>query len=199
MWMSSSASSNSKPRPPIRSPHALQPGVDLLELVVVEDAELAQAAGVRLRLVDVVGRQPPIELDRAVEAPEAGVGVFAEAGHEGIRLGPSVSARASQTRATWALGHRREEGQRQRARRSVFGDRELALAIAQLAQVGEEVDAGQVGLGGDAPLGERGDRWRRGRTRAASRTSRRTSCGALLRARRVGRVDGPRARRSPSA
>ena len=53
-----------------------------LELLVVEDADSAQAPGVRLRLVDVVGRQPPVELDRAVEPPEARVGVFAEAGHQ---------------------------------------------------------------------------------------------------------------------
>jgi hypothetical protein len=39
-----------------------------------------------------------------------------------------------------------------------FGDRELALAVAELAQVREEVDAGQVGLAGDAALGEAGDR-----------------------------------------
>ena len=83
---------------PHPGPNALQAGVDLLQLVVVEDAQLEQAARVRLRLVDVVGRQPPIELDRAVEAPEARVGVFAEAGHQ---LG-SVSARASHTLATWA-------------------------------------------------------------------------------------------------
>ena len=56
------------------------------------------------------------------------------------------------------LAHRRVEGQRQRARRGRFGDRELALAVAELAQVREEMDAGQVGLGGDAALGEAGDR-----------------------------------------
>ena len=35
----------------------------------------------------------------------------------------------------------------------MLGDRELALAVAELTQVREEVDAGQVGLGGDAALG----------------------------------------------
>src|ERR1700733_5168113 len=56
------------------------------------------------------------------------------------------------------LAHRREEGQRQRVPRGGFGDRELALAVAELAQVREEVDAGQVGLAGDAALGQTGDR-----------------------------------------
>ncbi len=77
-------------------PHALQAGVDLLQLIGVEDADPVQAAGVRLGLVDVVGRQPPIELDRAVEPPEARVGVFAEARHQRRDW-----ARASHTRATW--------------------------------------------------------------------------------------------------
>ncbi len=74
----------------------LQPNVDLLQLVAVEDADLTQAASVRLRLVDVIGSQPPIELDRAVDPPEAGVWVFAEARHQRMD-----SARASHTLATW--------------------------------------------------------------------------------------------------
>ena len=98
MWMSSSASSNSKPCSPMRVAHPLQAGVDLRQLLLVEDADLAQAAGVGLRLVDVVGRQPPVELDRAVERPEARVWVFAEAGHQRH----AIAARASHTRATWA-------------------------------------------------------------------------------------------------
>ena len=60
-------------------PDPLQAGVDLAQLLVVEHADLPQPAGVGLRLVDVVGGQPPVELDRAVERPEARVGVFAEA------------------------------------------------------------------------------------------------------------------------
>ncbi len=60
-------------------PHVLQAGFDPLQLVVVEHAELAQRPRVRLRLVDVVRGQPRVELDRAVEAPEAQVGLFAEA------------------------------------------------------------------------------------------------------------------------
>ena len=53
-------------------------------------------------------------------------------------------ASSSQTRSTCASRHRGEERQRQRAGRGVLGDRELALAVAELAQVREEVDAGQV-------------------------------------------------------
>jgi hypothetical protein len=41
---------------------------------------------------------------------------------------------------------------------SGFGDRKLALAVAELAQMREEVDAGQVSLAGDAALGKAGDR-----------------------------------------
>src|ERR1700679_4389915 len=44
-----------------------------------------------------------------------------------------------------ALAHRRKERQRQRVGGGRFGDRELALAIAELPQLREEVDAGQVG------------------------------------------------------
>ena len=71
---------------------------------------------------------------------------------------PSAAASSSQTRVHLRLAHRREERQRQRVGRGGFGDRELALAVAELAQVREEVDAGQVGLAGDAALGQAGDR-----------------------------------------
>ena len=77
---------------------ALEAGVDLLQLGIVEYPDLAQAAGVGLGLVDVVGRQRPIELDRAVDPPEAGVWVFAEARHQRIRIG---AEQPSHTRATW--------------------------------------------------------------------------------------------------
>jgi hypothetical protein len=60
---------------------AVQPGLDLGQLVLGEDADPAEAAGVRLRLVDVVRRQPGVESERAVEAPEARIRVFAEASH----------------------------------------------------------------------------------------------------------------------
>ena len=86
MWMSSSAASNSKPccADPLADP--VEAGDDPRELLLVEDADPAQRPRVRLRLVDVVGRQPPVELERAVEAPEARVGVFAEAGHQLQRI-----------------------------------------------------------------------------------------------------------------
>ena len=51
------------------------------ELVVVEDAELRQGAGVRLRLLDVERRQAPVERDRGVDPPEERILFFAEAGH----------------------------------------------------------------------------------------------------------------------
>ena len=63
MWMSSSASSNSKPWAPIRSSTRSRPAIDLLELRLVEDADPLQRPRVRLRLVEVVGRQPPVELE----------------------------------------------------------------------------------------------------------------------------------------
>ncbi len=58
--------------------HPVEPGDDSLQLPVVEDADLAQRPGVRLRLVEVVGGERPVELERAVEAPEARIGVFSE-------------------------------------------------------------------------------------------------------------------------
>ncbi len=167
------------------------PAIDLLQLLLVEDADPRRAAGVRLRLVDVVGRQPPVELDRAVEPPEARVGVFAEAGHQRRDSRESLAHPLD-----LGLAHRREEGKRQRAGRGRFGDRELALAVAELAQVREEVDAGQVGLGGDAALGEPGDRPRRGRLPSAQADRRRrTSCAAPRR----GRRSAPRPPRSRPA
>ena len=61
MWMSSSASSNSKPCSAMRSRTRSRPASICASSSVVEDADPAQAAGVGLRLVDVVGRQPPVE------------------------------------------------------------------------------------------------------------------------------------------
>src|SRR5207342_2098949 len=94
--------------------------------------------------------------------PEARVWIFSEAGHERaiIPLGAAGEGRGQLLADTvhLALGQGREEGQRQRVGRGGFGDGELALAVAELAQVGEEVDAGQVGLAGDALAGEPGDR-----------------------------------------
>ena len=80
-------------------PDPFEAGVELLELLGAEDADLLEGAGVRLRLVDVVGGQAPVELDRAIEPPEAGVGVFAKARH---RIGPQRidAARPWQTRST---------------------------------------------------------------------------------------------------
>jgi len=60
----------------------LEAGVDLRQLLVIEHTNLAQATSVGLRLVYVIWRQPPVELDRAIEPPEARIGVFAEARHE---------------------------------------------------------------------------------------------------------------------
>src|SRR5262249_4116720 len=76
-------------------PDPFEAGVDPLSLLLADDADPLEAAHVRLGLVDVVGRQPPVELERAVEPPEARVGVFAKARHQS-----SESARASHTLAT---------------------------------------------------------------------------------------------------
>ena len=81
-------------------PDPFEAGVDLLELLLAEDADPLQGAGVRLRLVDVVGGKPPIELDRAIEPPEAGVGVFAKARHQ-IALSVLTPREPRQTRSTW--------------------------------------------------------------------------------------------------
>ena len=51
--------------------HPLQARVHPRQLVVVEDADPAQAARVGPRLVDVVDRQLPVEGQRAVHPPEA--------------------------------------------------------------------------------------------------------------------------------
>jgi hypothetical protein len=81
----------------------LDPG----QLIGVEDADPAEAAGVGLRLVDVVRRQPGIEGERPVEPPEAGIGVLAEAGHRGGDYAlsgawPRAAASSWQTRSTCA-------------------------------------------------------------------------------------------------
>ena len=81
-------------------PDPLQAGFHPRQLIVVEHADRAQAAGVGARLVDVVDRQLPVERQRAVEAPEARVGVFAEAGHQ--RADRIDVASSWQTRSTWA-------------------------------------------------------------------------------------------------
>ena len=71
-----------------------------------------------------------------------------------------------------------KKGSASERRDGLFGDRELALAVAELAQVREEVDAGQVRLA-------RRCRARRGAAIVASRSARRrggpgrrTSCAA---------------------
>jgi hypothetical protein len=63
-------------------PDPVQALRDLLELGVVEHTELGEHASVRLRLLDVEGREAPIERDRGVDPPEQRVLVFAEAGHD---------------------------------------------------------------------------------------------------------------------
>ena len=73
----------------------VEAGDHLLQLGPVEDADPLQRSGVRLGLIEVVDGQRPVELERAVDAPEARVGVFAEARHQ-----RRDSARASHTRAT---------------------------------------------------------------------------------------------------
>ncbi len=87
MWMSSSESWKRNSAPLQLASDRLQPAVELGELVVSQHADLAQGLDVGPGLIDVVGRQPPVELDRAVEPPEARVGVFAEASHDGKGAG----------------------------------------------------------------------------------------------------------------
>src|SRR5438270_6200985 len=58
-----------------------------------------------------------------------------------------------------ALGHLREERQRDRARGDVLAHRELALAVAEaLAVEAQQVDGGEVRLARDPPLRQRDDR-----------------------------------------
>ena len=85
----------------------LQPRFDLRELIGFEDADSLQAAGVGDRLVDVVDRQLPVEGQRAVEPPEAWIGVFAEASHRAgdyavTQPWPRAAVSSWQTRSTCA-------------------------------------------------------------------------------------------------
>ena len=66
----------------------LQLGADLLEaavdrrqLLLGQHVDLAEGPRMGPRLVDVIGREAPVELDRAVQPPEARVGFLAHAGH----------------------------------------------------------------------------------------------------------------------
>ena len=63
--------------------------VDLLELLVREDPERAERAGVGPRLRDILRPQAPVIADRGVEAPEERILGFTEARHGGqSRDGP---------------------------------------------------------------------------------------------------------------
>ena len=85
--------------------HPLQAGVDLGQLLRVENADPEQAAGVGPRLVDVVGRQLPVEWQRAVERPEARVWIFAKAAHQGRdRIAVASSWQTRSTSASLIAG-----------------------------------------------------------------------------------------------
>jgi hypothetical protein len=83
--------------------------VDHRDLVIRDDADPVQGGGVGARLGDVIRREVPVELDRAVEAPETGVGRVAKSRcgfvgrscHGGdFYPAPSESASAVPTRST---------------------------------------------------------------------------------------------------
>ena len=116
-----------------------------------------------VRLVDVVGASRQSNSSERLSAQKRGSGSLRKRRHRAgdypVTGGLTEAARQLLADAFHlGLAHRREERQRQRVGGGRFGDRELALAVAELAQVREEVDAGQVGLAGDAALGEAGDR-----------------------------------------
>ena len=73
--------------------------------------------------------------------------------------GPSTAVSASATRVDLALAQLREERQRERARRDVLADRELAGPVAEgLAVVAHQVDRRQVRLALHAALAQAADR-----------------------------------------
>src|SRR5690606_9269096 len=55
-----------------------EPGVDYLDLVVGDHADPVQGTGVGPGLGNVIRSQVPVEIDRPVEPPEAGVRRFTE-------------------------------------------------------------------------------------------------------------------------
>ena len=80
------------------------------------------------------------------------------------------------------LGDLREERQRDRTRRHVLADRELALAVAEaLAVEAHQVNRRQVGLARDPPLARARGPSRRDRPRAAAGRRTRTSRAGLRR------------------
>ena len=66
-------------------PDLLQARVERLQLGRAQHAHRQQRPGMGPRLVDVIRGEAPVELDRAVQPPETGIGRFVESGH-GRRL-----------------------------------------------------------------------------------------------------------------
>ena len=83
MWMSSSPASNGKVAGLELGLDPVEPGQQLVELVLVEHAGSEQGAGMRPGLADVVGSQAAVEAQRRVQLPEDGIGFLLEARHGG--------------------------------------------------------------------------------------------------------------------
>ena len=81
MWTSSSSSLTTKRSCSISSRTCGQPALDLLQVVLGDDAAAGEHARVRERLLEVVGREPVVEADRRVERLEERVLGVAEAAH----------------------------------------------------------------------------------------------------------------------
>ncbi len=98
MWTSSSEGRNSKLSVYHLTQDRRERSLEFGQFVVGDHPDPVQRRGVGTGLGQVMGRQAPIEVDGAVEAPEAGVGIFSEAGHSddyAVRTRSSASATRS--------------------------------------------------------------------------------------------------------
>ena len=81
MWMSSSSAAKGKRPSRSSSSTASSPAEQRVAILRGDDLRARQHPRVRARLRDVLRPQPPVEVDRGVQALEVGVLGFAEAGH----------------------------------------------------------------------------------------------------------------------
>ena len=95
---------------------------------------------------------------RRAESPSGPITGSSRGGQAGVRR-PSATASAAVTRSTSASPIAGKNGSASERSEASLGNRELPLAVPEpLAVVRHQVDAGQIGLGGHAALGERRDR-----------------------------------------
>ena len=203
MWMSSSSGGEREACPPrARARPRRAPPSSSSRSCRADHADRGEHRGVRARLGDVVGPQPPVERERGVDRLEVGVRGCGEARHRAASLRrrrrPSTARRRRATRAISPSRQRGEERQRERARRDVLADRELARRDARRSR-GSSSSGGSPG--GRACSGRRASRSARivasRSTRAAARRCTRTSRARPPPARRDTAARAPRCRRAP--